>query len=55
METLIILVALATIAIPALTEAAAAATHLCAGTFAEGGERGSRNGSERLGPGRAIR
>jgi hypothetical protein len=37
METLIILVALATIAIPALTEAAAAATHLFAGTFAEGG------------------
>jgi hypothetical protein len=53
MGTLIILVALATIAIPALTEAAAAATHLFAGTFAEGG--GAADGSERLGPGRAIR
>ena len=33
MKTLIILIALTTIAIPALTEATAAASHLFAGTF----------------------
>jgi hypothetical protein len=43
METLFILVALATVAIPVLTEFAAAATHLFAGKFAEDG---IGNGSE---------
>jgi hypothetical protein len=43
MKTLIILIALTTIAIPVLTEFAAAATHLFAGTFAEDG---NGNGSE---------
>jgi hypothetical protein len=47
METLIILLALATVVIPALTEAAVVAPHL----FAVGNGRGraSRHDSERLG------
>ena len=43
MKTLIILIALTTIAIPVLTEFAAAATHLFAGASAEDG---NGNGSE---------
>ena len=43
MKTLIILIALTTIAIPVLTEFAAAAIHLFAGTSAEDG---NVNGSE---------
>jgi hypothetical protein len=45
METLFILVAMATVAIPALTEVAVAAPHLFA---ANGRGRASRHGSEKL-------